>query len=166
MTHASSRISALRSAALNVPDLQHAEDFFCRTWHLAVADRAPGVVYLRGTGKDHHLLALHQGGEHAQIKHVTLRAHSEQALHEVATLVVQHGGRLAKPLAPSADPAGGTSLTIADPHGRVFELVVGDALRSSPTEEADQPMRLAHVVLNSHDVAGSQPFLEQVLMFW
>lgn len=165
MTHASSRISALRSVALNVPDLQHAEDFFCRTWHLAVADRAPGVVYLRGTGQDHHLIALHQGGEHAQIKYITLRAHSARALHEVATLVVQHGGRVVKPAAPSADPAGGTSLTLADPHGRVFELVVGDSLRSSPSEEADQPMRLAHVVLNSHDVEASRAFLEQVLDF-
>ena len=34
MTHASSRISARRSVALNVPDLQHAEDF----------SAAPGIL--------------------------------------------------------------------------------------------------------------------------
>jgi len=165
MSHASSRISALRSAALNVPDLQLAEDFFARTWHLTVADRAPGVVYLRGTGQDHHLLALHQGGEQAQIKHISLRARSERALHEAATLAMQHGGRVVKPVAPSQEPAGGISLTLADPHGRIFELVFGDVLRTTLSEVADRPIRLAHVVLNTHDVPASQDFLAQVLDF-
>ena len=43
-------ISALRSVALEVPDLAQAEDFYTRVWHLAVAERGAQAIYLRGTG--------------------------------------------------------------------------------------------------------------------
>jgi hypothetical protein len=36
-----------------------AEAFFTSTWNLSVAARQGDVVYLRGTGADHHLLSLH-----------------------------------------------------------------------------------------------------------
>jgi catechol 2,3-dioxygenase-like lactoylglutathione lyase family enzyme len=68
-------------------------------------------------------------------------------------------------MGPSTDAAGGVSVRLVDAHGRVFELVTGDTLRSDPTEETDQPIRLAHVVLNSHDVEESQKFLARVLDF-
>ncbi|MGH2224036.1 hypothetical protein, partial [Enterococcus faecalis] len=76
MTHASTRVAALRSVALNVPDLQEAEKFYTQTWHLSVAVRTTDAIYLRGTGADHHLLALHQAPGPARIRNVTLRARS------------------------------------------------------------------------------------------
>ena len=54
-------IQALRSVALNVPDLALAETFYTRTWHLDVAARDEGVIYLRGSGADAYLLALPHG---------------------------------------------------------------------------------------------------------
>ena len=73
-------IQALRSVALTVPDLAAAETFYTRVWQLEVADRAPGVLYLRGSGADHHLLALHEAAGHPRIRLVTLRARSAEAL--------------------------------------------------------------------------------------
>ena len=64
MTHASSRVSALRSVALQVPDLAVAEKFYTTIWHLDVVARTDHAIYLRGTGADHHLLALHQAEGH------------------------------------------------------------------------------------------------------
>ena len=61
---ASPWIAALRSVALNVPDLTVAENFYTRIWHLDVAARRDGALYLRGTGSDAYLLALHAGGAH------------------------------------------------------------------------------------------------------
>ena len=58
-------IAGLRSVALNVPDLAAAEAFYTRIWQLDVAARGDGALYLRGTGSDHHLLALHAGAGHA-----------------------------------------------------------------------------------------------------
>ena len=52
-------IAGLRSVALTVPDLAAAEVFYTRVWRLAVADRAVGVTYFRGSGSDHHLYRGH-----------------------------------------------------------------------------------------------------------
>jgi catechol 2,3-dioxygenase len=165
MTHASSLISGLRSVAFNVPDLALAEDFYTRVWGLSVAAREAGALYLRATGADHHVLALHQQEGPAQIRHVTLRARSLQALQQAAAAVQSAGGRVVQPLAELRSPGGGTAVSIADPDGRVFQLVFGDALHTDTSVQPDAPIRLAHAVLNSHDVEASRVFLEQVLDF-
>ena len=161
---ASPWIAALRSVALNVPDLAVAEAFYTRTWHLDVAARRDGALYLRGTGSDTYLLALHAGAS-VQIRAVTLRARSENALHEVAAAAVRAGGRVTAPIAPLDDPAGGIGLTVCDPDGRLFQIVHGDAQRADATSIKDRPLRLAHAVLNSHDVEASRRFLEIALGF-
>jgi len=165
MTHASSLISGLRSVAFNVPDLALAEDFYTRVWGLSVAAREAGALYLRATGADHHVLALHQQDGPAQIRHVTLRARSLQALQQAAAAVPSAGGRVVQPLAELKSPGGGTAVSIADPDGRVFQLVFGDALHADTSVQPDAPIRLAHAVLNSHDVEASRIFMEQVLDF-
>ncbi|MBI2744876.1 MAG: VOC family protein [Burkholderiales bacterium] len=165
MTHASSRVAALRSVALNVPDLQEAEKFYTQVWHLSVAARTADALYLRGTGADHHLLALHQAPGAARIRNVTLRARSRAALDEVAQAVVGAGGRVLEAASPVQEPSGGTAVTVADPDGRIFRLVHGDALHADAHETEDRPVRLAHAVLNSHDVEATRAFMEQVFDF-
>lgn len=159
-------IQGLRSVALFVPDLAQAEHFYTRTWQLDVAHRGDGVLYLRGTGSDAYLLALHQGGQVPQIRQVTLRARSREALDAIAAQVVAAGGTL---LAPAhelgRDPAGGVGLKFKDPHGRVFEVVHSDTQRPEGAVVQDRPVRLTHVVLNSHAVDETQAFLQQALGF-
>lgn len=165
MTHASSRVCALRSVALNVPDLAAAEHFYTSIWHLEVAARTDGAIYLRGTGADHHLLALHQAAGDAQIRHVTLRARDAAALDAVAHAAVQAGGRVLQAQAPVTEPGGGVAVTVADPDGRIFQLVHGDAQHTDAHESKDKPIRLAHAVLNSHHVEDTRGFMEQVFDF-
>ena len=161
---ASPWIAALRSVTLNVPDLARAEAFYTQTWHLDVAARRDGALYLRGTGADAYLLALHAGPE-VQIRAVTLRARSEAALHEIASATARAGGRVLAPIAPLDDPAGGIGLSVRDPDGRLFQVVHGDAQRADATSVKDRPQRLAHAVLNAHDIASAQRFLEAALGF-
>jgi catechol-2,3-dioxygenase len=165
MTHASSRVAALRSVALNVPDLAAAEQFYTQIWNLSVAARTPDALYLRGTGADHHLLALHQADGPARIRNVTLRARSRAVLDEVAQAVIAVGGRVLEAIAPVQEPGGGTAVTVADPDGRVFRLVHGDTQHADAHEAKDRPSRLAHAVLNSHDVEATRAFMEQVFDF-
>ncbi len=164
MTHASAHIAALRSVALNVPDLKLAEDFFTRVWNLDVADRAEGAIYLRGSGSDHHLLALHAAAGAAQIRHVTLRTHSRQSLDAVAAQVTPAGGRILQEVAALNEPGGGVALTLTDPDGRIFRLVHGD-VQVPATRQRDKPLRLAHVVLNSDKVDATLGFMQQVFDF-
>lgn len=165
MSHASTLIAGLRSVALNVPDLALAEQFFTDVWHLDVAHRRPGVLYLSGTGEDDHLLALHEKPGPAQVRHVCLRARHAQALPAIAQAAISNGGRVLRSEGAVADPGGGVSVQVADADGRVFEIVHGDALRPHATQVADRPMRLAHAVLNTHHVGRTQAFMENVLDF-
>ena len=158
-------ISALRSVALTVPDLAAAEIFYTQTWGLILAEKSQGVAYFRGSGHDHHLLALHEAPGTPQLRLVTLRARSAKALEEIAQ-AAQAAGGVVERTGAALDPAGGNVLVIRDPDGRRIEIVHGDALRANdaPTPQ-DQPIRLAHAVLNSHAVEKTRQFFEQALGF-
>ena len=165
MTHASSIVSHLRSVALNVPDLAVAEAFFTQVWHLDVVSQGANGTYLRGTGTDHHLISLQAHTGAASVRHVSLRVHSAKALEKASQAALKSGGRVLGAVAALSDPAGGLGLSVVDGHGRVYQLVHGDTTHPQGTQVADKPIRLAHAVLNTHDVPASQIFLEQVLDF-
>ena len=159
-------IQALRSVALTVPDLAAAEVFYTRVWRLEVAARTADALYLRGSGSDHHLLALHAAPGTPRIRAVTLRARSAAALAAIAEAAVAAGGRIEQAAAPATDPAGGRALCIRDADGRCIEIVHGDTLRTPDAPPPpDQPTRLAHAVLNSHDVEATRAFFERALGF-
>ena len=163
---ASPWIESLRSVALNVPDLAKAEAFYTQVWNLQVANRKDNALYLRGSGSDHHLMALYAGGDVPEIRQVTLRARSVDALKAIAEAVPRAGGTIVSPMAPlGKNPAGGIGLALRDPHGRIFQVVHGDQRREPEPPQADRPERLTHVVLNSHAVDETKQFLEQALGF-
>lgn len=165
MSHASSLVRALRSVALYVPDLEKAEHFYTQVWHLELVTRTRNAIYLKGTGADHHLLSLHQRDGETGIRHVTLRATSPQALEDVARRAVAAGGQVVSAVGPCEEPGGGTAVTVADRDGRRFQLVFGDELVQACADEQDRPIRLAHVVLNCHQVEETRAFLEAALDF-
>jgi catechol 2,3-dioxygenase-like lactoylglutathione lyase family enzyme len=157
-------VSGLRSVALNVPDVAKAEEFYTRIWHLDIVARSDDAIYLRGTGPAHHLLSFHRG-ERTEIRDITFRARTADALAAVSGAVVRAGGSVVQPPGPISEPGAGTGITVRDPDGRVLRVVHGDAVHADAAEVRDRPIRLAHVVLNSRDVAASQRFFEAVLGF-
>lgn len=157
-------IAGLRSVALSVPDLDATVRFYVETWHLERVAASAAAVYLRGTGTAHHVLSLHAGPRTA-IRNVTLEARSAAALQAIAEATAPAGGSVLQPPSPVGEPGGGTAVTIADGDGRIFRIVHGDATHPAQPDTPDRPVRLAHVVLNSHDVAASQAFFERVLDF-
>ena len=158
-------ISALRSVALTVPDLAAAEIFYTQTWGLVLAEKSQGVAYFRGSGHDHHLLALHEAPGTPQLRLVTLRARSAKALEEIAQ-AAQAAGGVVERTGAALDPAGGHVVVIRDPDGRRLEVVHGDALRANDAPmPQDQPIRLAHAVLNCHAVEKTREFFEKALGF-
>ena len=159
-------ISGLRSVALTVPDLDAAQAFYTGTWGLEVAERQPGVLYLRGSGADHHLIALHAAPGTPRLLKVTLRARHAYALAAITAAVPAAGGRVERGVEPSNDPAGGTRLLVLDLDGRRIEVVSDDRLREADDPAPrDMPVRLAHAVLNCHAIADTQRFFERALGF-
>jgi catechol 2,3-dioxygenase-like lactoylglutathione lyase family enzyme len=158
-------IQGLRSVAIEVPDLAQAETFYTQVWKLEVAERGDNVLYLRGSGSDAYLFALHAGGAEPRIRHVTLRAHSAEALAQVAEAAQRAGGKVIAPLQPVNDFAGGQGVMVRDPHGRLFQVVHGDRRADDRGVVKDTPTRLTHVVLNSHAVDDTQQFLVDAFAF-
>jgi catechol 2,3-dioxygenase-like lactoylglutathione lyase family enzyme len=155
-------VSSLRSVEIGLPDVPAAEAFFTGTWNLSVAARQGEAVYLRGTGADHHLLSLHPADK-AQVRMVTLRASGAGDLDRLLETVPANGGEALSQRAPVTEPGGGEAVVVRDPQGRILRIVTGD-LRHADTEgHRDRPIRLAHAVLNSHDVAQGLAFYESAL---
>ena len=165
MTHASSLVSGLRSVALTVPDLNLAEKFYTSIWRLDLVEKTSNALYFRGTGADHHLLSLHHVPGPAKILYVTLRLRDASAFDVIAKSAVLAGGKVLKSRAALDTPGGGEAINIADADGRIFQLVYGDALHADAHELSDKPIRLAHAVLNSHDLEATRLFMESVLDF-
>jgi catechol 2,3-dioxygenase-like lactoylglutathione lyase family enzyme len=157
-------IAGLRSVALVVPDVESTARFYTEVWRLAIVARDAGSVYLRGTGEAHHLLSLHPGDRPA-LRDVTFQARSEDALRAVARAGVDAGATLLAGPAAIDECGGGVGLTLRDPDGRVLRVVHGDARHADTGIDKDRPIRLAHVVLNAHDVSATQAFFERALGF-
>jgi catechol 2,3-dioxygenase len=159
-------VEGIRSVGLTVPDLARAEQFYTEVWKLAVAARIGGALYLRGSGADHHLVMLCEAPGAPQILQITLRARSTAALRLIMTATRAAGGTVEQSLRTTLGSVDGEHIVIRDPDGRRYKIVHGD-MRRKPTDPppADQPQRLAHVVVNSHDAATTQTFLERALGF-
>ncbi|VVD72259.1 VOC family protein [Pandoraea cepalis] len=160
----SSLVSALRGIAIGVPDLALAETFYTETWHLSVVARTDDVVYLRGTGAAHHILALHRS-DRADVRSVDFNVPSLDALSMLAETIPAHGGKVIDGPAPVTEPGGGTQLLAHDPQGRVLRFIVGDERWTDTAERADAPIKITHVVMNSENVAVAQTFFEDALGF-
>lgn len=157
-------IAGLRSVALAVPDVDASARFYTEVWRLDEVARSNGSVYLRATGEAHHVLSLHPGPR-AALRDVTFSTRHANALHEIARAAPAAGATVVTPVGPIDEPGGGSGLTLRDADGRVLRVMHGDATHADAHERKDKPVRLAHVVLNSHDVAATQRFFEQALGF-
>ena len=159
----------LRSVALNVPDLAAAETVL----HAGVAPGRRRIAKtMRSTCAAPVAITIcwrcMPAGDRPQLRQVTLRARSAEALEASGR------GRRRAPAAPScrrsrrsrrtrqAAPASRSAIRTAGS----LQVVHGDARPDGRgTPQADDPMRLAHVVLNSHAVDETKLFLEQALGF-
>lgn len=156
-------VSALRSVTIGVPDVAAAERFYVDVWGLEVSARDGGTAYLRGTGEDHHILALVAG--EAQIHSATFRVRSAEALDAVLDAALREGASLVSAPGPASDPAGGVVAAFRDPQGRVFHLVHGDRTLPPLGAQGCRPVRLAHININATDVDATTRFFEAALGF-
>lgn len=157
-------VAEIRSVHLGTPDLAKSEAFYTDVWGLKAQDRAEGVVYLRASGRDHHVLAL-SAHPVAEVLSVTFRVAASDDLQRLAKSVQDAGGKLLRPVEPNAAPDGGTVLTLSTPEGYVLRLIHGDRLHSDGQACANVPLRLSHVNLNCADIEATRDFFQNALGF-
>jgi catechol 2,3-dioxygenase len=157
-------VIAIRSVELGVADAARAEAFYLDVWGLTVADRQNGIVYLRATGTDHHVLALHPHPA-SRILSVSFRVHDAAALEQISIQAQAAGGTVIAPTAPNPEPDSGSVLKIATPEGYVLRFHHGDLLHAHSEPGEFVPSRLSHVNLNCRDVDATSRFFQSVLGF-
>jgi catechol-2,3-dioxygenase len=162
MTHFA--VTALRSVDLETPDVGRSERFYTSVWGLDLVTRNEGVTYLRASGVDHHVVALRQG-EHAALKAVTFRLHSDAEFEGIAAASQRHGATLLHGPVQNPGPDGGTVMAVRPPGGGVLHFVHQDVQHAACLPSANRPTRLAHVNLNATDVDGSAAFYARALGF-
>jgi len=157
-------VTALRSVDLGTPDLARSEAFYRQTWGLERAAEADGVIHLRATGSDHHVLALHQS-DRTELKAVTFRLADINDFDALGRNAIDQGATLLSAPAPNPAPDGGVIMSLRGPEGGVLRFVHGDIRLEPKPRRPELPERLAHVNLNSTDVDRSAAFYEKALGF-
>jgi catechol 2,3-dioxygenase-like lactoylglutathione lyase family enzyme len=111
------RATGLHHVVLAVRDLAAAERFYC-DFGLTVAERTPGVLYLRAADRAHHVVQLVSGAAEGLVS-VAMSVASEFDLRKLASLPC------ATPVAATAEPGGGLRVRLTAPGGITFEAVHG-----------------------------------------
>jgi catechol 2,3-dioxygenase-like lactoylglutathione lyase family enzyme len=157
-------ISGLRSVDVTVRDLSAATAFYTEVWGLRIAERTGDSVFLRATGTDPHILALH-AGDASTIRSMTFRVAPGGDIAELCATLIANGATLLHDVRDADDHGGGRIAAVRDPQGRTIRLVQDDRLVAPLPSEPERPERLAHVNFNSDDVDRDARFFTDAMGF-
>ncbi len=155
----------IRSVDLAVRDIEATKAFYEAQWGLKEVARENGSVYLRATGKDHHVLAIHQAAQ-AKLMAINLGAKNRadiDALHAHAKALGSTALEAPRELAKIA--GGGYGFALQSPEGQRINIVAGVAENADHEHDASKPERLSHVVLNAAKYDEQIAFYRDVLGF-
>ncbi|WP_250502122.1 VOC family protein [Caballeronia sp. AZ7_KS35] len=154
-------INGLRSVDFGVPDLEAAARFYEDIWGLKAVSTTADRVYLRGTGPDFYILALHRHPEPRMLR-IDLSIESRRHADTLHAQLVRAGLDVVMEPGTIADPGGGYGFSFRDPvEGRVFRVIADAARHADTADQADLPRKLSHIVLNSPD-REARFFVEQL----
>jgi catechol 2,3-dioxygenase-like lactoylglutathione lyase family enzyme len=157
-------VNGVRSVSIGVSDLPASIKFYTDVWKLSVAAEQSGVVYLRATGADHHVLALQQRATPALLS-LDLSAPDRSTIDALHAAVRKASIADVQSPAPIREPGGGYGFIFKDPEGRILRVVAEDTRHKDAAVVVDRPAKISHVVLNSRDRAGITEFYNAVLGF-
>jgi catechol 2,3-dioxygenase-like lactoylglutathione lyase family enzyme len=158
-------IRRLRHIGVNLPDTRDSVRFYEDIWGLRTVDDHNGAVYLRGKGREHHVLALYPA-ERRGINHISFALDSAAEVDAAMAGLTEQGVRILEQPRQSEEPGGGYGMRFVDPDGRVIELSAEvDELKPGEWSGGVNPQKVTHVVLNTPNIDGLCDFYTRVLGF-
>jgi catechol 2,3-dioxygenase-like lactoylglutathione lyase family enzyme len=160
------RPTHLRSVAVTAADPAGLASFYEDIWGLMRVAEQDGVIYLRGIGGEHHILAIHPARV-SSVRSISLGLPDRDAVDEAARdLGARAGITIVRPPSELDQPGGGYGLSIADVDGRMIELSA-DVVSPPPPAPASPilPTKISHVVVNSPRADACAELLTDVLGF-
>lgn len=158
------KVSRVRGIALGGPGLPGAARWYADCWGLAKVHEAGGAFYLRGSGPEHHVLALHERAQRG-IVHIAMAAQDEAALRALFAKLSGMTIEIAAPIRALDMPGGGIGFDIVDPDKRLLRISAGVEAYPDAPDKADAPRKITHIVLNSPQLETNLAFYENALGF-
>jgi catechol-2,3-dioxygenase len=162
------RITHLRRVGITAEDPVALARFYEAVWGLHKVGEQNGAVYLRGTGDEHHILAIYPS-ERSTVRSISLGLPDRDSVDEAhRELSTRRGVTVVDPPATIDEPGGGYGFRLADVDGRLIELSAADVVVQPVAEPLDRkalirPTKISHVVLNSTQVGVLSELLTDVL---
>ncbi len=157
-------VDRVRGLVLQAPNAPDSAPFYTAVWGLHPAGEHDGAVLFRGTGTEHHILALERAPTSglAAIELGAPDIAAVDALHERALAM-----RVTVRRRPGAlsTPGGGYGMELLDHEGRVLRISAGVALHPAALPDPDGPAKVSHIVLNSPDVERARAFYCELFGF-
>lgn len=158
------RLRSLRSVTLHTPKAAESAAFYSEVWGLTMMERDGGAAWLRGTGREHHILEVREAERNAMGK-IVFSVGDRREVDTAARRLAEHG--IDPLMEPGAldEPGGGYGLRFLDLEGRLIELSceIEAVTPDDPDGLAAVPRKLAHVVLNTVDIDAACAFYTNVL---
>lgn len=158
------RVSRLRGIALGAPGGPAAASFYEEAWGLTRVAEADGAVFFRGTGPEHHILALYDRPVRGIVR-LDLAVQDEEALDALCRHARDSGAPIVADIRPLETPGGGTGFDLVDPDNRLLRISCGVELYPDAPDAPDAPRKITHVVLNTPELEHNLAFYREVLGF-
>ncbi len=158
------RVDRIRSIALGGPRAPESADFYSKVWGLETLSSPDDEAYLRGTGAEHHILALRRCPTR-RIVRIELGAPDRAAVDALHARTVALGARTLGAPFPLRGPGGGYGFELIDPENRVVLISADVTMHANGGNVPGRPTKISHVVLNSPDIEAAQKFYGDVLGF-
>lgn len=157
-------VTCIRSVEIDMAEPERAAAFYRDVWGLTETGRRDGAIYLRGTSRAHHILAIHPSQGPAKVRRVVFEAADHAMVDRLHTMVTATG-------VPSEAPHrlnridGGYGFGFEDPAGRALAVVAEADNFPDDTWVADRPYKIAHVNLNDTQAEKTRDFFVDALGF-
>jgi catechol 2,3-dioxygenase len=164
-TMTNARIDGLRSVELGVHDLQKSAEFYRKVWALEDVAAEGDTLYLRGTGREHHVVTLRERPR-ASLLNVHFSAPDQAAVDALYAKAKAMGAKVGDaPAVLEKSAGGGYGFRVSTPEGHPISISSDVTLHGDAIDDRSRPTKLTHVVLNSAEVEKQTAFFLDVLGF-
>jgi|GEM_PF-572179 len=160
-------VSRIAHVALDVPDLDLAEEFYAAIFGLATIERGARHRYMSSGRSGTYELALREG--EARMDHFALSVTGEEGLEEALAILAEAG---VATMTVEAGPGVARAVEFALPTGHALQLVaesepvafVVNAAAPRPHHRGVGPVPIEHVTLHAHDIRANVELLTRLGM--
>jgi len=159
------RVNGLRSIELNVFNLEESAGFYKKVWGLDEVKLDKGTAYLRATGPNHHVVALHEKPR-AGLQTINFSAADRATVDGLHAKVTAIGAQVhSAPCELPAEAGGGYGFEVSSPEGQHIRISSDVVEHGDVTEDDARPTCLNHVVINAASLPTQMEFYCDVLGF-